>query len=83
LGLLEPDIEDLPKNRRKGIILDKGYDADEDHEDIYEFFDIIPIIIRKKMVYPKGFSKDGYPLCRWGFSMKPKSSSACRTNLTI
>ena len=81
--MLEPDIEDLPKNRRKGIILDKGYDADEYHEDIYEFFDIIPIIIRKKMVYPKGFSKDGYPLCRWGFSTKPKSSSACRTNLTI
>jgi len=150
LGLLEPEIKDLPKNRRKGIILvadstflisagstigqkdekgewhfpdetvafsgkahhgvtsankhhqsvimpllemvkkqysnlpfayiilDKGYDADEYHEDIYEFFDIIPIIIRKKMVYPKGFSKDGYPLCRWGFPMKPKGLDYAR-----
>lgn len=54
------------------IILDRGYDAEEIHHDIYEFFGIIPIIIRKKMVYPKGFTKDGYPLCPWGFVMKPR-----------
>jgi hypothetical protein len=24
------------------------------------------------MIYPKGFTKDGYPLCRWGFTMKPR-----------
>ncbi len=54
------------------IILDKGYDAKEIHHDVYEHFDIIPIIIRKKMVYPKGFTKDGFPLCSWGIRMKPK-----------
>jgi len=47
------------------IILDKGYDAEEIHHDIYEHFDIIPIIIRKKMVYPKEFTKEGFPLCPW------------------
>jgi hypothetical protein len=54
------------------IILDKGYDSEEIHHDIYELFGIIPIIIRKKMVYPKGFTKDGYPLCLGGFAMKPR-----------
>jgi hypothetical protein len=54
------------------IILDRGYDAELIYHDIYEFFGIIPIIIRKKMVYPKGFTKDGYPLCLWGFVMKPR-----------
>lgn len=54
------------------IILDKGYDAEEIHHDIYEFFQIIPIIIRKKMVYPKGFTKDGFPLCPWGFAMRSR-----------
>jgi len=54
------------------VILDRGYDAEEIHHDIYEFFGIIPIIIRKKMVYPKGFSTEGYPLCLWGLPMKPK-----------
>jgi len=54
------------------LILDRGYDTEEIHHDIYEFYGIIPIIIRKKMVYPKGFTKDGYPLCPWGFPMKPR-----------
>jgi len=72
MALLEMVKKQYPYLTFAYIILDKGYDADEYHEDIYEFFDIIPIIIRKKMVYPKDFSKDGYPLCRWGFSMKPK-----------
>lgn len=54
------------------IILDKGYDTEEIHHDIYELFDIIPIIIRKKMVYPNGFSKEGFPLCPWGVSMRTK-----------
>jgi hypothetical protein len=52
--------------------LDRGYDTEETHHDIYQFFEIIPVIIRKKMVYPKGFTKDGYPLCPWGFIMKPR-----------
>jgi len=54
------------------IILDRGYDAEEIHQDIYEHFGIIPIIIRKKMVYPKGFTTDGFPLCPWGVSLKPR-----------
>lgn len=54
------------------IILDKGYDTEEIHHDIYELFEIIPVIIRKKMVYPPGFTDDGYPLCPWGKPMKPK-----------
>jgi hypothetical protein len=54
------------------IILDRGYDAEEIHQDIYKHFGIIPIIIRKKMVYPKGFTKDGFPFCPWGTPMKPK-----------
>ena len=54
------------------IILDKGYDTEEIHHDIYEHFGIIPIIIRKKMAYPDGFTKDGFPLCPWGMPMRPK-----------
>ena len=54
------------------IVLGRGYDSEEIHHDICEFFDIIPVIIRKKMVYPKGFTKDGYPSCLWGFEMKPR-----------
>ena len=54
------------------IILDRGYDTEEIHQNIYEYFEIIPVIIRKKMVYPKGFTVEGYPLCPWGFTMKPK-----------
>ena len=26
------------------------------------------------MVYPKGFTDDGYPLCPWGFVMKPRGT---------
>lgn len=72
LPLVEELVTRYPLLRFSYIILDKGYDTEEVHHDIYEFFDIIPIIIRKKMVYPKGFSKDGYPLCPWGFTMKPR-----------
>jgi hypothetical protein len=55
------------------IILDRGYDAEEIHHDIYEHYSgIIPVIIRKKMVYPEEFTKDGFPLCPWGMPMKPK-----------
>jgi hypothetical protein len=54
------------------IILDRGYDTEEIHQDIYEHFGIIPIIIHKKMVYPESFTKDGFPFCPWGTPMKPK-----------
>lgn len=51
------------------IILDRGYDADEIHQTLYETYNLFPIIIRKKMVYPKGFTKAGYPLCPLGYAL--------------
>jgi hypothetical protein len=51
------------------IILDRGYDADEIYQTLYEIYNILPIIIRKKMVYPKGFTKAGYPLCPFGYAL--------------
>ena len=70
--LIEELITRYPHLQFSYIILDRGYDAEEIHHDICEFFDIIPVIIRKKMVYPKGFTKDGRPSCLWGFEMKPR-----------
>jgi len=70
--LIEELIARYPSLQFSYIILDRGYDAEEIHHDICEFFDIIPVIIRKKMVYPKGFTKDGCPSCLWGFEMKPR-----------
>jgi hypothetical protein len=70
ISLIEEVFARYPSFQVAYIILDKGYDAEEIHHDIYEFFDIIPIIIRKKMVYPKGFTPDGYPLCLFGYPMR-------------
>ena len=70
--LIEELVSRYPFLKFAYVILDKGYDAEKIHHDIYEFFGIIPIIIRKKMVYPKGFTEDGYPICPWGFIMKPR-----------
>ena len=72
LVLIEELVDRYPNLELAYIILDRGYDSEEIHHDIYEFFGIIAVIIRKKMVYPKGFTKDGYPLCPSGFAMKPK-----------
>jgi len=72
LYLIEELVDRYPKFEFSYIILDRGYDTEEIHHDIYEFFGIIAVIIRKKMVYPNGFTKGGYPLCPWGFAMKPK-----------
>jgi hypothetical protein len=72
LILVEELLARYPNFEFSYIILDRGYDTEEIHHDIYELFGIIPVIIRKKMVYPKGLTKDGYPLCPWGFVMKPK-----------
>jgi hypothetical protein len=55
------------------IILDRGYDTDEIHRAIYECYQVIPIIIRKKMVYPKQFTKSGLPICPFGYALKKKS----------
>ncbi len=72
LPLVEKLVSRYPYLKFSYLILDRGYDTEEIHHDIYEFFGIIPVIVRKKMVYPKGFTKDGYPLCPWGFAMKPR-----------
>lgn len=68
--LLEETQKRYPMLSFAYIILDRGYDAEDLHHDIYESFNIIPIIIRKKMVYPVGFSTDGYPLCEWRYPMR-------------
>jgi hypothetical protein len=69
-----PLIEELkarfPYIQASYVILDREYDTEEIHHDIYEFFDIIPIIIRKEMVYPKGFNSEGYPLCPFDIPMR-------------
>ena len=72
LVLVEQLVGYYPYLQFAYIILDKGYDTEEIHHDLYELFGIIPIIIRQKMVYPKGFTNNGYPLCPWGFAMKSK-----------
>lgn len=51
------------------IILDAGYDTEEIHKGIYEGYNIIPVIIRDKMVYPKGFNSEGTPLCDFGYPL--------------
>ena len=70
IPLIEEFKTRYPYLKASYVILDRGYDAEEIHHDIYEFFDIIPVIIRKKMVYPKGFTSEGYPLCLFGLPMK-------------
>jgi len=49
------------------IVLDAGYDSEDIYKGLYEDFAIIPIIIRGKMVYSKGFKSDGTPLCEFGY----------------
>ena len=49
------------------IVLDSGYDSEEIHKGIYEGYTIIPIIVRGKMVYPKGFNSEGTPICEFGY----------------
>lgn len=68
------------------IILDKGYDSEEIHHELFESYNIIPVIIRKKLVYPKGFHSEGSPLCTWGHRMtkividykRKRTKYACR-----
>jgi transposase len=61
MPLIEKFTARYPNLTYSYILLDKGHDTDEIHHDIYELF----VIIRGKMVYPKGFTKDGFPLCPW------------------
>jgi len=51
------------------VVLDAGYDTEEIYRIIYDSYNIIPIIVRGKMVYPKEFSSDGRPKCSLGYPM--------------
>lgn len=70
------------------IILDKGYDSEEIHRKLFESYEIIPVIIRKKMTYPHGFDSHGTPLCKWGYPMtkmvidykRKRTKYACKKN---
>lgn len=72
IPLLERLCERYPSFTFAYLILDKGYDSEDIHCAIYEDFGIIPVIIRKKMAYPRGFTKDGFPLCPLGVPMRRK-----------
>ena len=68
--LLDEFRERFPQLKIAYIVLDRGYDAESIHQKLYEDYEIIPVIIRKKIAYPKGFAPDGIPLCIWGQRMK-------------
>lgn len=67
--LLNEFKERFPSLTIAYVVLDSGYDAEEIHRDIYKKYNIIPVIIRKKMVYPKGFNSLGIPLCNFGYPL--------------
>ena len=67
--LLDQFKKRFPEMNIAYIVLDKGYDAEPIHWRLYEHYGIIPIIIRKKIAYPKSFAPDGIPLCTWGQRM--------------
>ena len=52
------------------LILDKGYDCEDVHRQIYEQFGIIPVIIRKKNIKrPRSFSLNYVPCCKYHFEL--------------
>ena len=51
------------------LVLDAGYDAEHIHRGTFEDYGIVPIIVRKKLIYPKAFGEDGIPLCSFGYKM--------------
>jgi hypothetical protein len=59
----------FPELKIAYIVLDRGYDSEEIHKALYEEYEIIPVIIRKKTAYPKGYTPEGIPLCIWGLPM--------------
>ena len=67
--LVKELVELYPELSFAYIILDRGYDTEDIHKTLYERYHIIPVIIRKKITYPKGFNKAGYPLCPFGYAM--------------
>lgn len=67
--LLDQFVDRFPELKIAYIALDRGYDSEEIHRTLYEEYDIIPIVIRKKTAYPKGYAPKGMPLCIWGLPM--------------
>jgi hypothetical protein len=67
--LLDQFRERFPELKIAYLVLDRGYDAEEIHRTLYEYYDIVPVIIRKKTVYPNGYTPEGIPLCIWGLPM--------------
>jgi len=67
--LLDKFCERFTEFKIAYIVLDQGYGVEEIHRTLYEQYDIIPDIIRKKAAYPKGFSQEGILLCIWGLPM--------------
>lgn len=67
--LLDEYRQRFPDITAAYIILDKGYDSEKIYQKLFESYEIIPVIIRKKLTYPKGFDNDGTPLCTWGHRM--------------
>lgn len=84
--LLDQFRERYPELKIAYIVLDRGYDSEEIHRTLYEEYEIIPIIIRKKTAYPKGYTTEGIPLCIWGLPMsrmvvdyvRKRTKYACR-----
>jgi hypothetical protein len=80
--------EHFPKLKIAYIVLDRGYDTEDIHRTLYEEYKIIPVIIRKKTAYPKGYTSEGIPLCIWGLPMsrtgidytRKRTRYACRKN---
>jgi hypothetical protein len=57
IPLLEELTDRYPDLVFAYIILDRGYDAEEIHRDIYETFEIIPVIIRKRWSIQKAIPR--------------------------
>jgi len=67
--LLEEFKKRFPSLNIAYIILDAGYDTEEIHKAIFEDYHVVPVIIRKKMVYPKRFDSQEIPLCDFGYPL--------------
>jgi hypothetical protein len=73
MSLLLTAFERYPKLPFACAILDAGYDAEEFHRDIYEEFNILPIVIRKpSMKWGPNLGKTGTPMCSLGYPTRRK-----------
>lgn len=72
LPLLENLCSRYPAIKFVCIILDAGYDSEDIYQMVFYDLKILPVIIRKKMVYPKAYSEFGAPLCPFGYPTRRK-----------